>query len=74
MSTPADLMSYGININGNFRRAAYFVDRILKGDKPGLLPFEFPTTFDLVLNMKAAKALGLTIPESLRVFATEVIE
>ena len=68
------LLSYGPNAAAFARRPAYFVDRILKGAKPGDLPIEQPTTFDLVLNMKTAKALGLTIPPSVLLRATEVIE
>lgn len=68
------LMSYGPNLNDLFRRAAYFVDRIFKGDRPADLPVEQPTKFDMVLNLKTAKALGLTIPYTLRLQATEVIE
>lgn len=68
------LLSYGISLDASFRRCAYFVDRILKGEKAGDLPFEFPTTFDLVINAKAAKDLGLTIPDTISILATEIIE
>ena len=68
------LMSYSTNLAENSKRAAYYVDRILKGAKPGDLPVEQPTRFDLIVNGKTAKALGIKIPNSILVQATKVIE
>jgi putative tryptophan/tyrosine transport system substrate-binding protein len=68
------LMSYGPNYMGLFRRTAEYVDKILRGTKPGDIPVEQPTKFDLVVNLKTAKALGLTVPESFLLRADEVIE
>jgi putative ABC transport system substrate-binding protein len=68
------LMSYGVNAPEQYRRAATYVDKIFKGAKPAELPVERPTTLELVINGKTAKALGLTIPYALRIRATEVIE
>jgi putative tryptophan/tyrosine transport system substrate-binding protein len=68
------LLSYGIDLVDIPRRAATYVDRILRGEKPGDLPVQFPTKFEMVLNLKTAKALGLNVPPSILVSATEVIE
>jgi putative ABC transport system substrate-binding protein len=68
------LLSYGIDGVDLIRRAASYVDRILRGEKPGDLPVQLPTKFEMVVNRKAATALGLAIPPSIMLRATEVIE
>ena len=67
-------MSYGANVADNFRRAADYVDRILKGTEPGDAPIQEPVRFDLIINLKIANALGLTIPPLILGRADEVIE
>jgi putative ABC transport system substrate-binding protein len=68
------LLSYGPDPVDTYRRAATYVDRILRGEKPGDLPVQFPTKLEMVVNLKTAKALGITVPPSMRLLADDVIE
>jgi putative ABC transport system substrate-binding protein len=68
------LLSYGPDVVDLYRRAASYVDRILRGEKPGDIPVQFPTKYEMVVNLKTAKALGLTVPQSILLGADEVIE
>ena len=68
------MLSYAADLVDNFRRAATYVDRILRGEKPGDLPVQLPTKFEMAVNLKTAKALGLAVPPSIMLRADEVID